>query len=158
MLDKIKTISWPAQMAKHRIVEKKTLPPRFGIVSTNSSKSSNSMYEEARQLPWFFCHDTILNSMCTRISTLKEANKNETGIVPQCAQTMEQWRKNCAGMTVIQLEPAGDCYTVTHPKKKFKLTMLLKLKRNIVHVGYGKSLVFHVWLQWLITVSGITNH
>jgi hypothetical protein len=28
-----------------------TLPPQYGIVSTNSSEASNSMYEDARHLP-----------------------------------------------------------------------------------------------------------
>jgi hypothetical protein len=63
MLEKIKTISRPAydylvgdngiSADKWRSTEwlrNKTLPPRYVIVSTNSSKSSNSMYEEAGQL------------------------------------------------------------------------------------------------------------
>jgi hypothetical protein len=47
------------------------------------------MYEEAGQLPWSYCLDNILNNMCTRIATLQAANTNETGVVPKCAQTME---------------------------------------------------------------------
>jgi hypothetical protein len=58
----------------------KTLPPWYGIVSTNSSESSNSMYEDTRHLPWLYCHDTILNTMSTRISMLREDNENETGL------------------------------------------------------------------------------
>jgi hypothetical protein len=57
---------------------------------------------------------------------------------------MELRWKYCAGMTIIQLEPGGDCYKVTHPQKMLsKLSMLLKYKRNNVRVGCGKILVFH---------------
>jgi hypothetical protein len=59
----------------------KTLPPRYGIVSTNSTKSSNSMYEDAKHLPWLYCLDTILNTMSTCISVLREASQDETGVV-----------------------------------------------------------------------------
>jgi hypothetical protein len=101
LLEKIKTISRPAcdylvgdngiladNWRSTEWLRNKTLPPRYGIVSTNSSESSNSMYEEARQIPWLYCLDTSLNTMCTRISTLREANRDETGVVPLCAQTM----------------------------------------------------------------------
>jgi SWIM zinc finger len=71
------------------------------------------MYEEARQLPWLYCLDNILNNMCTRIATLREANKNETGVVPKCAQTMETRWKNCAPFGIIQLEQGGHRYKVT---------------------------------------------
>jgi hypothetical protein len=86
----------------------KMLPPHFGIVSTNSLESSNSMYEDARQLPWLYHVDTILNRMLTRIALLREASANETGVLPKCAQVMEFCWKNCAPMGVIQLEPGGD--------------------------------------------------
>jgi hypothetical protein len=131
LLEKIKNISQPAYdylvgekciaADKWRSTEwlrNKTLPPRYGIGSTNSSKSTNSIYEEARQLQWLYCLDTILNTMCTRIST-REANRNETGVVHKCAQTMEMRWKECAGMTTIQLEPGGDGYKVTRLKKHF---------------------------------------
>jgi hypothetical protein len=35
------------------------LPPRYGIVSTNISESSNSMYDEARKLLWLYCLDSV---------------------------------------------------------------------------------------------------
>jgi Transposase, Mutator family len=39
------------------------LPPGYGIVSTNILESLNSMYDEARKLPWLYCLDSVLNSM-----------------------------------------------------------------------------------------------
>jgi hypothetical protein len=47
--DKWKSTEW---------LRNKTLPPQYGIVSTNSSESSNSMYEDARHLSWLYCLDT----------------------------------------------------------------------------------------------------
>jgi hypothetical protein len=114
----------------------KTLPPCYGIVSTNSSESSNSMYEDARHLPWLYCLDMILNSMSSRIALLREASTNATGIVPKCDQIMEmRWRK-CAALGVIELEPGVDRYKVSRPEKMHsKQIMLLKLKKKQCSCG-----------------------
>jgi transposase-like protein len=65
------------------------LPPRYGIVSTNILVSLNSMYNEARKLPWLYCLDNVLNSMSSCISTLRSVNKNKTGVVPECYKKLE---------------------------------------------------------------------
>jgi hypothetical protein len=70
-----------------------TLPPRYGIVSTNILESSNSMYEDARNLSWLHCIDNIMNSISTRIVTLREGNRNKTGVVPDCAGIIDKWWK-----------------------------------------------------------------
>jgi hypothetical protein len=62
----------------------KKLPPRYDIISTNISESSNSMYEDERKLPWLYCLDSVLNSMSSCISTLRSINKNKTGVVLAC--------------------------------------------------------------------------
>jgi MULE transposase domain len=95
----------------------KTLPPRYGIVSTNSSESSNSMYEDARRQPWLYCVDMILNSMSSRIALLREAHANDSGVVPKCAQIMEVRWRNCAPLRVFELEPGVDRYKVSRPEK-----------------------------------------
>jgi hypothetical protein len=74
-----------------------TLPPRYGIVSMNVLESSNSMYEEARKLPWLYCLDNILNSMSSRISTLRALNKNKTGVVPEWYEKLDNRWTTCAG-------------------------------------------------------------
>jgi hypothetical protein len=95
----------------------KTLPPRYGIVSTNSSESSNSMCEDVRRLPWLYCVDMILNSMSSRIALLREASANESGLVPKCARIMEMRWRNCAPVGVIELEPGVDRYNVSRQEK-----------------------------------------
>jgi hypothetical protein len=57
-----------------------TLPPCYGIISTNISESSNAKYKDARKLLWLYCVDNILNTMSTCISTLREDNRNKTGV------------------------------------------------------------------------------
>jgi hypothetical protein len=56
-----------------------SLPPHYGIVSTNISESSNAIYEDARKLPWLYCVDSILNHMSPHIATLCE--KTEAKLV-----------------------------------------------------------------------------
>jgi hypothetical protein len=172
MLDKIKTISWPAYdylvgdngipADKWRSTEwlrNKTLPARYGIVSMNSSKSSNSMYEEVRHLPWLYCLDTILNTMCTQISTLREANRDETGAVSLCTQTMESRWKESAGVKIIQLEPGGNCYKVSPLMMNiFQTHHVVDIEKKCVRVGCGKSLVFCVLMPWRIIACGQTKH
>jgi hypothetical protein len=111
------------------------------------------MYEDARHLPWLYCVDTILNSLSTRIALLREGSANETGAVPKCAQVMEFCWKSCVPMGVIQLEPGGDRYKVSRPAKNaFQTNHVVDIGKNNVPVEYGKSLVFHVSMQWLITI------
>jgi hypothetical protein len=57
--------------------------------------------------------DNILKSMSTHIATLRELNKNKSGVVPNCAIKLnDRWEK-CAGMPIIQLEEGGDKFMVT---------------------------------------------
>ena len=57
------------------------MPPRYGIVTSNTSESVNSMFKPARDVNWMDCVDTILDIMSTRISTLqmkwKDVPKNK---------------------------------------------------------------------------------
>jgi hypothetical protein len=91
----------------------KKLPPQYGIVSTNISESSNSMCEEAHNLPWLHCLDHILNKMSSRISLLREANRDNAGVVPFYTAKIEESWKNSAGSQILQLEGGILCYKVT---------------------------------------------
>jgi hypothetical protein len=44
-------------------LKQKTLPPQYGITTSNISESLNSMFEDAREMPWLQCIDTILDKM-----------------------------------------------------------------------------------------------
>jgi hypothetical protein len=117
------------------------------------------MYEDVRNLSWLYCLDTILNTMSTRISVLREASENENGVVPKCAKIMESRWKNCSSLIVIRLEPGGDRCKVSRPEKMLsKLIMWLRYKKENVLVGCGKNMVYRVSMQWPISVLGQRKH
>jgi hypothetical protein len=80
------------------------LPPRYGIIGINILESSNSIYEDARKLPWLHCLDSVLNSMSSRISTLRSINKNKTGVVPACYEKLNNCWTTCATYKVFEIE------------------------------------------------------
>ncbi|KAG7365455.1 MULE transposase domain containing protein [Nitzschia inconspicua] len=55
-------------------VDDPTLPPRFGIVTTNMSESVNSMVGDARDGSWLECTNDIVRKMMNRICSLREEN------------------------------------------------------------------------------------
>ena len=63
------------------------LPPRFGIVTSNTSESLNSMFNSARDLPWMDAAEKIVDLMLTRICTCrtKYQQHEDFEIVP-CAK------------------------------------------------------------------------
>jgi SWIM zinc finger len=66
------------------------------------------MYEKAHALPWLFCVDKILNTISTHISLLRTQNKNNTGLVPVGAATIEKRWDECARIDVFELEEGVD--------------------------------------------------
>ena len=54
----------------------RVMPPRYGIVTSNTSESVNNMLKTAHDVNWMDCVDTILDIMSTRISTLETKWKN----------------------------------------------------------------------------------
>jgi MULE transposase domain len=57
------------------------LPPRYGIVTSNISESSNRLFESARAGTWLFTLDEIINKMGDRISEKRELYDGKDGIV-----------------------------------------------------------------------------
>ena len=57
------------------------MPPRYGIVTSNTSESVNNMFKPTRDVNWMDCVDKILDIMSTRMSTLqtnwKDVPKNK---------------------------------------------------------------------------------
>jgi hypothetical protein len=48
-----------------------TYPPRFGIVTSNTSEPVNSMFAGACDLPWMGAFEHLVNLMSTRICKLR---------------------------------------------------------------------------------------
>jgi hypothetical protein len=95
-------------------LRKKHLPPHYGILSSNISESSNSLYEDACKLPWLYCIDNILTTMSTRISTLRDVSCDKVGVVPEVVGILQNRWNDSEKHQIIQLEEGGDTYRVTH--------------------------------------------
>ena len=87
------------------------LPTRFGIVTSNMSESSNSMFEEARTGSWLSTLDKVLGKMFERISSLRARVKGKSGIVEGVVSELRKNWEACAGYRVIQVDGAD---TVHH--------------------------------------------
>jgi hypothetical protein len=82
------------------------LPPRYGILTSNSSESVNSMLAEARNLGWLEAVEKILNVMSTKISQRRQKYKQRDGneVVQRVAQVVSISWDDAASMDVFNLE------------------------------------------------------
>ena len=92
------------------------LPPRYGIRTSNSSESVNSMLDEARNLPWMDCIEWIVSRMCENISEKRMKHKAEdpSKLAPKIHQILEKrWNDVTATSTRISEREEGSFeYTV----------------------------------------------
>lgn len=102
----------PKEWRSTEWIRSPALPPRYGITSSNMSESTNSMFNEARDLAWYDCMDWMLDKMSTRISTLRIDKKKHSGVVPLWKNVLQKRFDVCAGFTVLQLEENEDKYKV----------------------------------------------
>ena len=62
------------------------------------------MFDDARNLPWLDCINSILDKLSTRISALRLENEDKTGVVPRMQEVLQKRFDSCAGFQVIELE------------------------------------------------------
>lgn len=62
-----------------------TLPPRYGVVSSNMSEAANAMFEKARDGSWLHSINVILTTMVERIAKLRETYEGRYGVVDKVA-------------------------------------------------------------------------
>jgi hypothetical protein len=138
-------------------LRKKHLPP---LISSNISESSNALYEEARKLPWLYCIDTILNTMSTSISTLREKNRDRVGVVPEFVGILENRWNDSEKHHIIQLEDGGGIHTELPVRKltHFKQCTYLMQRNRLVHVECGRSMDIHAFMLWYIIGKLKRNH
>jgi hypothetical protein len=86
--------------------ESNPLPPRYGILTSNSSESVNSMLAEARELGWLEAVEKILDVMSTKISQRRQKYKQRDGneLVQRIAQVVSKAWDDAASMDVFNLE------------------------------------------------------
>jgi hypothetical protein len=92
-------------VAVYGLLEDTGLPPRYGIVTSNSSESMNNLFAKAREGLWPFAIDNILGLMVNRISRFWEGHHGKTGVVVTKYLT-KMWEKS-AGFQVDELKPGG---------------------------------------------------
>ena len=82
------------------------LPPRYGIVTSNTSECVNNMFAEARSLGWLEAVDKILDIMSTRVYTcrMKHIDRHPSDVVPHVAQLLKIRWDAAASMSVVELE------------------------------------------------------
>ncbi|KAG7349582.1 MULE transposase domain containing protein [Nitzschia inconspicua] len=98
-------------------VDDPTLPPRFGIVTTNISESANSMVGDARTGSWLECTNNIVRTMMNRICSLREENYGREGVVDKVAGILERRWKNCSNFQVREVVKGGSQFDVFRPSR-----------------------------------------
>ena len=80
-----------------------SLPPRYGINTSNISESSNSMFEKARDCSWLDSIDIMLDIMSNRIYLLKKKyiRENACDIVAPIVGHLKKLYDASAGFVII---------------------------------------------------------
>ena len=94
----------PSQWRSTAWLEDISIPPRYGIVTSNMSESTNAMLEEARNCSWLQTLDIILGRMTERIASIRTALKEKEGIVPSVMSRMREYWERCAGFKVVEVK------------------------------------------------------
>ena len=97
-----------------------TLPPRYGITSTNSSEATNNMLDNARNTTWLDAIDLIADKMTTRIATLRSAvwTISDTQVTPKVEQIMKKRWDYAASCRVIEIESGFSRYKVSRENEE----------------------------------------
>lgn len=90
----------------------KSLPPRYGIVNSNSSESANSMFKKARTFNWLSALDTMLHKINYKISNGRMAYKDKRGMVAFYSNLYKQRYNACAIYNVIPINEEQSTYKV----------------------------------------------
>ena len=94
------------------------LPPRYGIITSNMSKSMNNMFEKARAGSWLQSIDSILVTIFKRIATIRRENTDWAGIIKKVVEQIKDWWDKCAGYEVYKINEGLGRFNVIHPKTK----------------------------------------
>lgn len=92
-----------------------TLPPRFGITTSNMSEATNVLFKRARDCHFLDSIDIILDVMISRIAQIRERNEkveNKDCVVPEIYTLLKKRWENSAGCTVIQIDENSNYFKV----------------------------------------------
>jgi hypothetical protein len=89
-----------------------TLPPRYGIVTSNMSESMNNMFEAARIGSWLCTIDTMLHIVMRRIYMIRNQIEGKQGIVEHVHSLLKRRCEYCAGFKVMKIHETGIMFAV----------------------------------------------
>jgi hypothetical protein len=131
LMDKTKKMKLQAALYIQRIEERgilwkssqwlnfeDTYHPRFGIVTSNTSESVNSMFAGARNFPWMGAFKHMMNLMSSRICQLqaKYSKKYDNEAVPRVLKLLKaRWAK-AAAISVLEVEENCGNFEVVSPE------------------------------------------
>ena len=101
------------------------MPPRFGIVTSNTSEAVNNMFSDARDCGWLDAVNKLVEDiMTTRICTYraKYSERDGSEVVPRVAQVLKKRWDAAASMTVLELEAGCGDFKVVEPSSLAKDT------------------------------------
>jgi MULE transposase domain/SWIM zinc finger len=98
-------------------LENPTLPPRYGVRTSNTSESANSMFESSRDGTWLHTVETMLSKMVLRIISLREKHKGKSGVVDKMASKVRNQWESCLGCKVANLRENGRMVTIFRQKR-----------------------------------------
>ena len=95
--------------------ENEHLPPRFGIVTSNTAESVNSMFNAARDLPWMDALENIIDVMIRRICACRKKYERSDAfaIVPLARRLVNSRWEASASISVMELEDGSGVYTTS---------------------------------------------
>ena len=98
-------------------VDQGQIPPRYGIVTSNTSESVNNMFADARTVGWVEAAEKIIDIMSDRICCcrLKYDSRDDTEVVPRVAQILKKRWDASAAMSVAELERGCGDFKVVEP-------------------------------------------
>ena len=80
----------------------RNLPPRYGIVTYNTSECVNNMFDDARNVGWL---ERIVDIMSTRIShcCMKHADRQASEVVPRVSKIMKHRWDASASISIVEI-------------------------------------------------------
>jgi hypothetical protein len=89
-----------------------SLPPRFGIRTSNMSESANAMFGLAREKNWFLAIDSMLKKMALRVEDMRKKHREKKGIVEKVISSIKNRWEQSVGYQVSVQTTEGRMVTV----------------------------------------------
>ncbi len=93
-----------------------SLPPRYGVLYSNNSESSNAMFKEARTCSWLIALDKMLHIIQVKIANHREEyNKiGKTGMLPIYKSEYKKLFDKSVTFDVVLIDEERETYKVYH--------------------------------------------